>query len=282
MSDIQPTINPRLLFLFDALRTKPVPEADLDPELIELGLQARVIRRILPIDESGVPTVWLTGTGVETALAMRSEGQLLLNLDITRHGLRLHRDLTQEEWSITLSRLRIVKETYHTALADLLNYGRTQFGSDFVETQITQLAFPFEDISHANSIGLTPLALREKWNLTSEHYYVLGLKFPTDGVSQELWAQRAHEHRLSPLALKRSIEKDTIITDIDLKQTVGQSSGVLTLQGLSLKFRQWKTQVGGTDHILNWPLDRRIAFLTEVEDLIDTAIRVRDSLPAYE
>jgi hypothetical protein len=192
------SINPRLLYLFDAIRNLPVPEADLDPDLITLGLEAGVIRRIIPLDASGVVTVWLTGTGVETALAMRSEGQLLLNLDITRHGLRLSRDLTAEEWSTTLSRIRVVKEAYHTALADLLNYGRAQFGSEFVEEKITQLAFPFDDINHAVSIGCTHLSLREKWRLSSEHYYILGLKFPTDSVSQELWAQRSSEHKLTP------------------------------------------------------------------------------------
>jgi hypothetical protein len=273
-------INPRLLYLFDAIRNLPVPEADLDPDLITLGLEAGVIRRILPLDDTGVVTVWLTGTGVETALAMRSEGQLLLNLDITRHGLRLTRDLTQDEWSITLSRIRVVKEAYHTALADLLNYGRAQFGPEFVEEKITQLAFPFDDINHAISIGCTHISLREKWRLTSEHCYILGLKFPTDPTSQELWAQRSSEHKLSPLALRRSIEHGSIITDTTLSTQTGKDSGVLLIQGLTLKFRQWKTQVGGVDQILNWPIERRIAFLTEIEDMVDTAIKVRDSLPA--
>lgn len=275
-----PPINPRLLYLFDAIRNQPVAEADLDPDLITLGLEAGVIRRILPVDDSGVVTVFLTGTGIETALAMRSEGQLLLNLDITRHGLRLSRDLTQDEWSITLSRIRVVKEAYHTALADLLNYGRAQFGAEFVEEKITQLAFPFDDINHAVSIGCTHLSLREKWRLTSEHYYILGLKFPTDPVSQELWAQRSSEHKLSPLALRRSIEHGSIITDTTLSTQTGKDSGVLLIQGLTLKFRQWKTQVGGVDQILNWPIERRIAFLTEIEDMVDTAIKVRDSLPS--
>jgi hypothetical protein len=229
------SINPRLLYLFDAIRNLPVPEADLDPDLITLGLEAGVIRRIIPLDASGVVTVWLTGTGVETALAMRSEGQLLLNLDITRHGLRLSRDLTAEEWSTTLSRIRVVKEAYHTALADLLNYGRAQFGSEFVEEKITQLAFPFDDINHAVSIGCTHLSLREKWRLSSEHYYILGLKFPTDSVSQELWAQRSSEHKLTPLALRRSIEAGTIITDTALTTQTGKDSGVLLIQGLTLK-----------------------------------------------
>lgn len=267
----------RTLLILDACRT-PCTKYGIDPELAAWGEENGLLRLVNPVDSNRLPTYHLTGTALEQSILLRDAGSPLLSLDITQHGLRITRDLSQSEWRLTIMRLRQAKEAYHTCLGDLLDYGRQHFGTKYVDEQIQQLEFPFEDITHAESIARVPRLLREVSQLTSEHYYILGLKFPQDNTSQELWAGRAAEHKLSPLALRRSIERGEILTDTALEQLTGHGSGIPVLQGMALPFIRWIRQVGGLDTVKTWDTSKRAAVLQEITPIVEFALELRETI----
>ena len=269
----------RTLLLLDACRTR-CPHGDLDPDLAHWGVKEGLIRLVNPAQPGGVEGSFyhLTALALEQSILLRDAGSPLLSLDITQHGLRITRELSQSEWRLTVMRLRQAKEAYHTCLGDLLDYGRQHFGTKYVDEQIQQLEFPFEDITHAESIARVPRLLREASQLTSEHYYILGLKFPQDNTSQELWANRAAEHKLSPLALRRSIERGEIITDTALTQLTGHGSGIPVLQGMALPFVRWIAQVGGLETVKTWDTAKRAAVLQEITPIVNFALELRETI----
>lgn len=271
----------RTLLLLDACRSR-CAEEELDPDLAQWGVKEGLIRLARPVQDDSKSYYHLTALALEQSLQLRDAGSPLFSLDLTQHGLRITRDLSQAEWTLTVQRLRVAKEAYHTCLGDLLKYGRQKFGADYVDAQIQQLEFPFEDISHAESIARVPRLLREGSGLSTEHYYILGLKFPEDNTSQELWAGRAREHKLSPIALRRSIEAGEVRTDADLARQTGHSSGIPVLQGMTIPFIRWKNTVGGLDTVKSWDLPRRTAVLRELEPLVEFAIELRSTIPDGE
>lgn len=264
------------LILLDLARAGITLQAlnDTDPALVEFGLQHQLIH-VLP---GPPPMVHLTGAALERSLALRDEGNPIFGIDIHPHGLSLRTDLTQEQWFTTLQRLRILSSAYHNILADVISYGRAHFDTTFVDQSIEQLEFSFEDINHAISIAHVSTRLRIAFPLTSEHYYVLGLKFPTDHASQELWADRARQHKLSAHNLKRSIEDGRILTDTALRQLSGHNSGLPILQGIALPFSRWVTTVGGLKSVSAWDPERRAQVLQEISPIVEFALRLRQTL----
>jgi hypothetical protein len=257
---------------------------DLDPDLLAFGLQHQLIREVLPTVPRGhkgpLPPVriHLTGSALETSMQLRDAGHLLFGIGITRFGLNIQQDMTFEQWRGLIRNLRLVKECYHTALADGISYGRTRFGREAVDTCLQQLEFPFEDVTHAESIALVPRLTRETFQLTSEHTYILGLLLPQDHTSQEMWAARCQEHCLSPIALRRSIERGEIITDEQLKTISGANSGRPVLQGMTLQFSRWVSERGGVDQLLSLPREAKLEILQEVAPVVEIALKLRDSI----
>lgn len=257
---------------------------DLDPHLLAFGLQHQLIREVLPTVPRGhtgpLPPVrvHLTGTAMETSQQLQSAGHLLFDAQITRYGLTITRDLTLDQWRTLITNLRRVKECYHAALADSITYGRTKFGREIADQHIEQLEFPFEDVKHAESIAHVSRLTRETFQLTSEHTYILGLMFPDDTTSQELWGARCHEHRLTPLALRRSIEAGVIITDADLKTRTGANSGRPVLQGMTLPITRWIADHGGREKLLKLPVEQKVEIIRELQDIIELGLALRESL----
>jgi hypothetical protein len=265
----------RLLYLITAIGSGCDLDT-LDVDLLKEGTAAGICRIVHPLTDDHPVRVHLTAHGLERSLELQKGGHLLIGTEITRHGLSITRDLTIEQWRSMLERLRLVKECYHTALSDAIRYGRTRFGRDAADQAIEQLQFPFADINHAESIGEVPRLLRETYSLTSEHYYILGLLFSGDTTSQEMWAKRTVEHRLSPIALRRSIEADQIITDDDLRQRTGNSSGIPVLQAVALPFTRWSRSIGGLDGVAKLKRDDQIAILQELTPIVEFALKLRE------
>lgn len=267
---------PLLHQLVDALRTGPARAADFDPDLVKLGLAEGIIAQV---PGYGPATVCLTAKGLEEAKALRAQGEPLLGLDITETGLRIHRILTKQEVSDLLVRLQRVRHIYHAALADVLTHARTHHGEDFVNETLDQLEFPFEDVQKAQAIQAVPQLLREQSGLSAEHIYVLGRQFPEDTNEQEKWAALAGKHELTALALKRSIQTGTILTDEKIHALSGRSSGIPVINGLiTVEFRRWLNQVGGRNVVLGWNKTQKLALLDEFEPLLGFAEAVKASM----
>lgn len=270
-----PALLPTLV-LAESIGASQVIADSIDPDVVEFGIQQRLIH----LTDDGY--VELTAAGRKKAAHLRTLGQPLLSashVEATVHGLRIIQDLTAEEWLLQIRRLQMVKSAYLQYLADLVSYGRARFTPEWVDAQLEQMQFPFEDVEHANAIACTSLTLRETHALTAEHYYILGLKFPDSPADQQTWADNARAHDLSPIALRRSIEAGEIITDATLAAKTGRDSGILTIQDINLRLTRWANQTGGLTKIKTWPTEKRRALLEELSTAHDLYTQIAATLP---
>ena len=270
------TIPTRLLLLVDQLRSGPVPEDTLETALVEEGLEAGIVVRVPKVTPAQVS---LTARGLEAAEHMRADGELIFGIDITPTGLRIKGDLSRDQVVFLFQRLRLVKQTYHMALADVIAYARREHGQEFVDESLEQLHFEFMDVQKADYIGKVPLLTRETYRLDSEVAYVLGQKFPDDTASQERWARLAVEHKLSALSLKRSIDAGRIMTEVRIERESGRDSGIVVINGMfTVGFNRWVKQVGGERKILEMYRETKEEFLAETQPVVELAEKVRQSL----
>ena len=186
-------------------------------------------------------------------------------------------DLTFEQWREGLRLWQQASIIYHCGLADLINYGRKQFGDEKVDETLEFFAFDFADVMKAHAIGQLSLELRVV-ELTSEHYYVLSKSLPGATKEQGKWAAIAAKEKLSPSELKASIEKGKLVRQSQIEQDRGSGSGVPNIQGLSLVFQRWEKQVGGEAQILAQSKDWKEKFLQEVHPIVDLAHKVEETL----
>lgn len=202
-------------------------------------------------------------------------------VSFTAGGMVIGQTLTAEHWTELLARMKQVHSAYHNNLADLLRYGRREFGDEFVDKQLEQLEFDMPDVARADAIGQLALELRSEFKLTSEHHYILGRAFPDDAKKQAEWAAKADKHALSALALKRSLEAPDgprIITDEDLSTLTGRHSGQPVIQGVALEVRRWVNGLGGEDKLLHGPEAVRKAFIDEVKPIVELYEHVMETI----
>lgn len=215
--------------------------------------------------------------GGKTALATLSQSVTTLDslagvrLSFMAGGMIIGQSMTADQWTSVLTRMRQLQDAYHNNLADLIAYGRREFGTEFVDEKLEQMEFSLTDVARADAIGQLTLDLRTSHPLTSEHYFVLGRKFPADPKAQAKWAALAEEHQLSPLALKRSLDAEggpRLITDKELSDLTGRHSGQPVLQGLHLEVQRWVQAQGGEEKLLKAPLPVRQAFIAEMRPIV--------------
>lgn len=214
----------------------------------------------------------------KTALTTHAESISTLDtfagarVTFTAGGMVIGQTLTADHWTELLGRMKQVHDAYHNNLADLITYGRKEFGAEFVDQKLEQLAFDMPDVTRADAIGQLSLELRTEFNLTSEHHYVLGRAFPGEPKKQAEWAAKAQKHELSALALKRSLEAPegpTLITDEQLTTLTGRHSGQPVLQGVSLEVKRWVNALGGEDKLIHSSEAVRKAFVEEIRPIVE-------------
>lgn len=191
-------------------------------------------------------------------------------------GLRIHGEMSFEEWSNLLRTIGSVKSAYHCILADHLNYGRKHFGDANVAAALEQEEFDLSDVNKATAIGQLSLDFRESKPLSSEHYFVLSKV--DDPAKQAHWADIAKHHKLSALELKRSIEAGKILRQSEIQNESGSGSGINTIQGAVFKFQQWQREMGGTPKILTLPEKDRRDLLNLLSPAIELAAAIEESL----
>lgn len=199
-------------------------------------------------------------------------------LELTPHGLRIHRTLTWEEWSEAVECLRDVHDAYLCMLGDLTRYGREQFGDERVAACFEQLELNLSDAKRADAISYVPLDLRGAHQLTSEQAYVLAVKFPDDAAKQEKWARLCQKHKLNGASLKASIEAGKIITREDVERESGSGPGIPTVQNVRFHFDRWRSALGDREQVLSRPRRDREQILETLKPIIEFAHELADSL----
>lgn len=194
---------------------------------------------------------------------------------LTHTGLKIVGHLDLDEWRNLLESFHAVKHAYHCALADLISYGRNEFGDDEVAATLEQMEFELADVTKAEAIGQLTFDFREENPLTSEHYFVLS---KLEKADCQKWAKIAVQNKLSALELKRSIEAGMVLRLEDIQNRSGQGSGINTIQGVVFRLTQWEKSMGGTDRIIQLPSKDRRDLLDLLTPAIELAAKIEASL----
>lgn len=195
----------------------------------------------------------------------------------TPQGLTIDGDMTLQQWTAFLNAIQSIKSAYHCVLADHLNYGRDKFGIAAVAIALEQAEFDLSDVLKADAIGQLDFDFRETHQLNAEHYFILSQKL-SDTKERTRWAKIAAKEKLTPLELKRSIEAGKILRAEQIQDHSGQGSGIITIQGALFKMQQWHVKMGGTDSILQLPLEDRQSLLDLLIPAIELAAAIEKSL----
>lgn len=198
-------------------------------------------------------------------------------LDLTHHGLKIQRLLSFEEWQSLLAQTRQVKTTYLSILADITDYGRRHFGDEIVNNSLEQLEFEMSDATKSDVISLLGYDRREKFDLTSEHAYVLGHCLETE-AEWDQWAALSKEHSLTAFELKKSIEKGEVIRDAEIREKSGHSQGIPSVQAIRFQFERWQRQFPEPGALLKLPTEERQKILDLLSPIVDLAASIETSI----
>jgi hypothetical protein len=184
-----------------------------------------------------------------------------------------------DQWREALRTWQRATAIFHIGLADIIHYGKQEFGEGKVDETLELFGFDMADVLKAHAIDQLSLDIRDV-NLTGEHYYVLAKSLPNAKKEQGRWAAIATKEKLTPGELKASIEKGKVIRQSERENTRGSDSGVPNIEGLSLVFQRWEKQAGGEEKILAQPLEWKQKLLHELHPIVELAEKVKETLPA--
>jgi hypothetical protein len=198
-------------------------------------------------------------------------------MQLTARGIVFNGKMTFEQWREALVMLRQVKDRYHIYLADVLGYGRANFGEARVEEALGQLEFDYAECAKAMHIGQIELNLRLP-ELNAEHFCVLGMELKDDPKAQAKWVKLAVQHALTPLELRKSIQAGGVIKQDKVNALSGRDAGISTIEGVRFSFDRWEKQVGGESAVLGWTPEIKKQWLIQVEPIVELAGKVRATL----
>lgn len=183
-------------------------------------------------------------------------------------------DLTWEETQAILTSFKLFADFGTLGLADVLTFARRKGWLEQMEIALANLHFDQSAVKKAMAVGDVPRGLRHP-ALTAEHYYIVSGLLYEDQVR---WLDASVANKLSPLALKRSVEAGRLLTEVELQNLTGAGSGILNYHGILTSWQRWEKKVGGSEAILSWPAPVRRRWLEDVRGLRDLINRVEDSL----
>jgi hypothetical protein len=177
----------------------------------------------------------------------------------SRGALVFTRPPSQEEWEQIGRYVHAARGSSLRWMADWRMEGRRQFGDEIVESAEKALQLEFKDLRAAEALEALEGARSEM--LSDEHHLALSKSIDGLGKAREEWREQAQkwlriaeEEGLSPLELKKSIKAGEIVRDEASKPGAASagSTGVLTLESISMDFLRWLRRSEEDGFPTNW------------------------------
>jgi hypothetical protein len=198
---------------------------------------------------------------------------------VTPHGLQFYGKLSESEFRELLRMLKALGESFDLCFGSALKAGFEWYGRERTEELLEQAEFPYAKAMRALVLAQMELRFDAWTGLTGDHFHVLGMAFRGHEDLQEKWAGLAEEHKLSPRALKRSIECGEVVTDEIIEEDSGKGTGGIGyLDELELAYRQWSHRIGGKSAVLKLEPELRRRWLDGVSPILELAREVEMSL----
>jgi hypothetical protein len=195
---------------------------------------------------------------------------------ITARGLEFVGEINDATLTDAMRALKLSKDGFHCALADLMRAGAEKLGEEAVGRALEVLEYDHDDAMRATALNTLPTAARAL-GLSASHYVVVvrAKELTTDAQRMD-WLRRSKKHGLTPLQLRRSITAGKIVTSEDVQIASGRGSGVLTVQNGLFQLSQWYKHIQKADPINQWPP----AKASECLDLFKTVFAIINDLMA--
>lgn len=179
----------------------------------------------------------------------------------SKGALEFLRPPTQEEWE-QIGRYVVASRSCSLRwIADWRRTGRRHFGDEAVAAAEQQLELEYKDLKSASA--LEALEGRGADAPSDEHAFVAG-KMCSDPAEQTRWLDVARAEKLSAVELRRSIEAGRVVRESEPRPP-SSSAGYLTLEGISLDFKQWLARVQKDGFPQKWDAER----LVRVRELLN-------------
>ena len=169
----------------------------------------------------------------------------------SRGALVFTRPPTQEEWEQIGRYVHAARGSSLRWMADWRMEGRRQFGDEVVAEAERQLEFEFKDLRAAEALerldGVHPSA-------PSDAHAFVAAKLCENSYDAQEWLERARTEKLSPVELQKSIKAGEIVRDETSKPGAASagSTGVLTLESISMDFLRWLRRSEEDGFPTNW------------------------------
>jgi len=169
----------------------------------------------------------------------------------SRGALVFTRPPTQEEWEQIGRYVHAARGSSLRWMADWRMEGRRQFGDEVVAEAERQLEFEFKDLRAAEALerldGVHPSA-------PSDAHAFVAAKLCENSYDAQEWLERARTEKLSPVELQKSIKAGEIVRDEASKPGAASagSTGVLTLESISMDFLRWLRRSEEDGFPTNW------------------------------
>lgn len=170
----------------------------------------------------------------------------------------------QEEWTEQLKRFHWMLGKVRLGFADFLKFGRQRFGTQFVDEALEQLEFDLPLVNEATDIASIPEDIRRP-NLTAAHYVIIA-RCGLSGTAKAKWARMASELNMSPVQLKLSIAKGSVV---EVSTARHQSHGFISIHGIRAEFDIWARKMGGVDGIIKLAPETISEILNELNAMGD-------------
>ena len=151
----------------------------------------------------------------------------------TTRGVTFPLQLSRDGWLEYGRFLSRAKDGLTFWRASWLDFGRVNFGDEFVRESIAQLEFEFTDVRKAQLLNSLPVRDPE---LTAEHHFVLA-KSKLDDVARNMWVDLTKKSDLSPNELQESIKLGRVTKLDEGQETKSWGAGFATIEGIA---RQWE------------------------------------------
>jgi hypothetical protein len=147
--------------------------------------------------------------------------------------------------------------------ASWLDFGRVNFGDEFVRESIAQLEFEFSEVRKSQLLNSLPVRDPE---LSAEHHFVLA-KAHLDDTALNMWVELKKRNDLTANELQESIKLGRVTKADNQPDPKSWGSGFATVQGIARQWELLMKQIG--DLWEEWSASEIAEFRTEIGNIVE-------------
>jgi hypothetical protein len=153
--------------------------------------------------------------------------------ELSPAGLKIG-DISFDQWDIIGGTLNRCESGVTWWIGDWINFGEGKWEQGRLQRAKSILNMSYKTLAAASYIARSVEFSRRHENLSIAHHWAVA---PLDPIEQTKWLALAERNKLSHRRLRASIVAGKLLSDAEFETASLKSSGVISLTGLSVKFK---------------------------------------------